>query len=337
MRIDRALELVNNFDKQILVIGDVMLDKFVYGYVHRFSPEFPSCVVLDHFQEDLMLGGAGNSAANLIALGAKCVRLCGLVGYDTEGQKLRWMLQNEYSGIDDQLQKTKRPTTVKTRFVSQDGNHLLRYDKEDITPSNGLEQKLMLEKVKDMIRIVSAVIVEDYDKGSITRDSIRSIMNMANLKGIPVFVDPKSSHWEHFRGAEVITPNVAEAYGALGRKPPREGEISVEYSVEEVGKTLLKYTRANAVIITRGKDGMSLFDGDGSRAWALPEPTTVVDVSGAGDTAMAALTLARVAGASWLESMELANIAAGISVSKRGTATVNVEELLLKIRRNENE
>ena len=331
MNLNRAKELVGNFDKQVLVIGDVILDKFIHGNVNRFSPEAPSCVVLDQEREINSLGGAGNTAANLIDLGARCVRLCGFLGFDQEGQQVRLLLERDYNGergIADNTHKTSRCTTVKTRFVSQDNKHLLRHDKENIFPTYGMERDIMLAKFKDAVKHVSAVIVSDYNKGVITADVLRDIIDVAEGRGIPVFIDPKKEHWEHFRGAEVVTPNINEAYAALGKPVPTADKVAV--SIDDVGSTLLKYTRAKSVIITRGSDGMSFYGENNEISWAIPKQVNVVDVSGAGDTTMAALALSRLAGATWQEAMILSNLAAGIAIGKSGTATVTAEELLSK-------
>jgi len=331
MNSNRIEELLSNFDKQILVIGDIILDRFVYGNVNRFSPESPSCVILDEEKSFNFLGGAANTAANFIGLGAKCVRLCGLLGFDPAGQDVRLILHQEYNeqdyGIDDRTHKTRRITTVKTRFVSQDGKHLLRHDREDVSPAVGLEKEIMLAKFKDVVKHVSAVVIEDYGKGVVTADMVRDVMDISLGLGIPVFIDPKNEHWEHFQGAEVVTPNINEAYTALGRKvPSTDGELNS--SVDDVGDTLLKYTRAKSVIITRGSDGMSFYGEKGDKFWSLPKPVNAVDVSGAGDTAVAMLTLSKLAGASWKEATTLANLAAGIAVQKAGTAIVKKEDIL---------
>jgi D-beta-D-heptose 7-phosphate kinase/D-beta-D-heptose 1-phosphate adenosyltransferase len=334
MNQDRAKELVSNFDKQVLVVGDIMLDKFIWGDVKRFSPEAPSCPVFDYSHEERMLGGAGNVASNLDALGAKCVRLTGIVGYDAEGREVRHMLR-QGNNIDDQLQWSGRPTTVKIRFVSQDDRHLLRYDREVIDPLRDVNQKILLAKVRELVRVVSGVVIEDYGKGVLGGETIARIISMAEERGIPVFVDPKTDHWEYFNGVEMVKPNLVEAYAALGKN----SSGCPECSLEDVGESLLKYTRAKAVVITRGEDGMSVFDSEDEGtgiAWAEPLPVDVVDVSGAGDTTMATLTLARLAGASWLEAMDLANAAAGVVVGKRGTATVTAAELLSRFEGDEN-
>lgn len=320
MNPDRAREIVGNFDKQVLVIGDVMLDRWISGSVKRFSPEAPSCPVLDGQAKTSMLGGAGNVAINLNRFGAKCVRLVGYCGDDPAGKELRWILQN-CKQIDDQLIVCAwRITTEKTRYLS-DGRHLLRHDVETTEPPSEQYQKQLLNNVRDMARICAGIVVADYDKGVITQGTIRAIFDIAKVHGIPVFIDPKKDHWEHFRGAEVVKPNEVEAYAALGIKPG-------SCPVEDVGDRLLKYTRAKAVIITRGAAGMVLFEKGGECGKSIPTPVKVVDVSGAGDTAMAALALARIAGATWGEAMELANTASGIAVTKPGTSTVPKDELL---------
>jgi rfaE bifunctional protein kinase chain/domain len=323
----RASELIGNFNKQILVIGDVMLDRFVWGDVNRFSPEAPSCKVLDFDHEELMLGGAANVATNLVSLGAE-VRLVGLAGYDDSGRDLASLLFQ--SEIANNLKKSSsRKTTTKVRFVSQeDAVHLLRVDHEAAIPASDREQEDLLHEVERCLGDVSGIVIADYGKGVITRGLIREIMVLAAGRNIPVFVDPKKDHWEHYRGAELVKPNKIEAYAALGLKPSG-GDPNV-------GDRLLKYTRAKAVAVTLGSDGIALYTDLGPSLSHPRSSVIAVDVSGAGDTTMAALTLARLAGAGWLEAMDLANTAAGIVVGKRGTSTVSADELLNKYGEVEN-
>ena len=323
----RAQEIVTNFNKQVLVIGDVMLDRFVWGNVNRFSPEAPSCPVLDFDHEEVMLGGAGNVAANLGALGAKCVRLVGLIGHDDYGREIERLMSLDTGAVDNNLKKSAaRKTTSKVRFVSQaDAVHILRFDHEETTSASTQEQESLVQEVKKWLSVVAGIVIEDYGKGTITRDLIREIMELAAERNIPVFVDPKKDHWEHYRGAELVKPNKIEAYAALGLK---NGE-----DTGDVGGRLLKYTRAKAVAVTLGSEGIVLFEEGKNAVLSLPRTDiNAVDVSGAGDTTMAALTLARLAGATWPEALKLANTAAGIAVGKRGTSTVSADELLNKWR-----
>jgi D-beta-D-heptose 7-phosphate kinase/D-beta-D-heptose 1-phosphate adenosyltransferase len=329
MNDEKARELIGRFgDQSLVVVGDIMLDKFVRGKVTRFSPEAPSCAVLDYDHENRMLGGAGNAAANLVALGAKKVHLVGLFGHDNDGFSLQCLLQDQ--GIDYQIQRTHRPTTVKTRFVSMaDEVHLLRFDLEDTSPCSGEERSDMLRSVLHLVQAgASGIMVSDYNKGVVTRDLIRALMSIARDAEVPVFIDPKKDHWEMFRGAELVKPNLEEAFAALGQPNVWEHQIN------DVGQRLLQYTRADTIIITWGSGGMSLYQ-EGRNELVRTERVQAVDVSGAGDTAMAALTLARLAGATWLEAIDVANAAAGISIGKPGTSTVSVEELITKYEGNE--
>lgn len=315
----RVEELTSNFNKHLLVVGDVMLDHFVWGSVERFSPESPACPVLDFESETKMLGGAGNVATNLMSLGADAVHLTGLVGRDYVGRELQWMLGQ--SKIDDILFLSDRPTTTKTRYVAED-KHLLRFDREITELASEREARIILGRIRERMEEVDGIIVQDYAKGAVTPFLIRSLMELAKEKNTSVFIDPKSDLWPHFKGAALVKPNLPEAmsaFGVFGKE--------FEGTVERWGRSMLRYTRAEAIVVTRGRDGMSLFTKD-EEAWAVPQPVDVVDVSGAGDTSMATLVLSRLAGATWVEALELANAAAGTVVGKRGTSTVTTDELL---------
>jgi D-beta-D-heptose 7-phosphate kinase/D-beta-D-heptose 1-phosphate adenosyltransferase len=315
----RVEELTGNFDKRFLVVGDVMLDRFVWGNVERFSPESAACPVLEFERETKMLGGAGNVATNLLALGASSVCLTGLVGRDQDGYELQHRIG--YGKIEDLLLMLDRPTTTKTRFVAED-KHLLRFDRETLEPASESETKVILERISSRMQDVDAIIVQDYAKGAVTPFLVRELMKLAAESNTPVFIDPKSDLWPFFKGAALVKPNLPEAMSAFG-------VVGKEHEglVERWGRSMLKYTRAGAVVVTRGRDGMSLFTKE-EEAWAVPQPVDVVDVSGAGDTTMATLVLSRLAGATWVEAMELANVAAGVAVGKRGTSTVTTDELL---------
>ncbi len=319
----RVKELTTYFDKNILVVGDVMLDRFIWGDVHRFSPEAAACPVLEFESEKGSLGGAGNVATNLVSLGASAVHLTGLVGRDEAGRELQQLIGR--NAINDILLMGERPTTTKTRFVVED-KHLLRFDRESTELAAEWEAEIILHRIREC-RFLDGIIVQDYAKGAVTPFLIRSLMELAKEKNTPVFIDPKSDLWPHFEGAALVKPNLPEAmsaFGVIGKE--------FEATVERWGRSMLKYTRAEAIVVTRGQDGMSLFTKD-EEAWALPAQLMVkhgdvVDVSGAGDTAMATLTLSRLAGATWVEAIELANVAAGIVVCKRGTSTASTSELL---------
>ncbi len=314
----RVEELTSNFNKHLLVVGDVMLDHFIWGRVERFSPESPACPVLDFESETKVLGGAGNVATNLVSLGARAVHLAGLVGRDAEGFELQRLIG--HGKINDILLMGDRPTTTKTRYVAED-KHLLRFDREVTELASDREARIILSRIREWSH-VDAIVIQDYAKGSVTPFMIRSLMELARDKNTPVFIDPKSDLWPHFKGAALVKPNLPEAmsaFGVIGKE--------FEGTVERWGRSMLRYTRAEAIVVTRGRDGMSLFAND-EEIWAVPQPVDVVDVSGAGDTSMATLVLSRLAGATWAEALKLANAAAGIVVGKRGISTVTTDELL---------
>ncbi len=323
----RVEELIGNFDKHLLVIGDVMLDRFIWGSVDRFSPESPACPVLEFEHEKKTLGGAGNVAANLMSLGARAVSLTGLVGRDAEGQELQRLVG--YGKIDDILLMLDRPTTTKTRYVAED-RHLLRFDREITELASETEAEIILGRIKNLLPyswgaswdFPDGIIVQDYAKGAVTSFLVRELMKLAKETNTPVFIDPKSDLWSHFKGAALVKPNLPEAMSAFGIVGKEH-----EGLVERWGRSMLKYTQAEAIVVTRGRDGMSLFSED-EEIWAVPQPVDVVDVSGAGDTTMVTLVLSRLAGATWVEALELANAAAGIVVGKRGTSTVTPDVLL---------
>jgi D-beta-D-heptose 7-phosphate kinase/D-beta-D-heptose 1-phosphate adenosyltransferase len=224
------------------------------------------------------------------------------------------------SMIDDQLLMSQRPTTTKIRYVAED-KHILRFDHETTEPAEEREIKILLSKIREWSH-VDGIVIQDYAKGTVTPFLVRTLMELAREHDTPVFIDPKSDLWPHFKGAALVKPNLAEAMSAFGVFEKIHEKDAVRW-----GRSMLQYTRAEAVVVTRGQDGMSLFTED-EEVWSIPQPVDVVDVSGAGDTSLATLTLSRLAGATWVEALELANVAAGIAVGKRGTATVTTDELL---------
>ncbi len=228
----RVEELIGNFDKHLLVVGDVMLDRFVWGDVHRFSPESPACPVLDFERETKMLGGAGNVATNLVSLGARAVHLTGLVGRDEEGRELQQLIGQ--GKINDILLMGERSTTTKTRFVAED-RHLLRFDRETTELASDREVQIILGRIRERMEDVEGVIVQDYAKGAVTPFLIRSLMELSKEKNTPVFIDPKSDIWSHFKGAALVKPNLPEAMSAFG-------VVGTEFEapVDRCGRSLLQ-------------------------------------------------------------------------------------------------
>jgi D-beta-D-heptose 7-phosphate kinase/D-beta-D-heptose 1-phosphate adenosyltransferase len=316
----RALKIIDNFrSPKIMVLGDLMLDRYLWGNVERISPEAPVPVV--HIDKETSnLGGAANVAANVNALGAHPF-LVGIIGDDQFAAELKKNLRGKKLPISGLIVDPKRPTTVKTRIVAH-SQQVVRVDREnpsELTPQ--LVEKLLAEAAK-YIKQVDGVIISDYGKGVVTGDLLEKIIPLAVSAGKFVAVDPKEVHFMNYKNVSVITPNHHEAGFVSGRK------ITSEKILTEVGWKLLKTLDLQSLLITRGEKGMALFEKDGDLTHIPTEAKTVYDVTGAGDTVIAALSVARTAGATMKEAAYIANIAASQAVARFGTARVTCEELL---------
>ena len=307
----------------VLCIGDLMLDEFVYGEVARISPEAPTPVIAVK-RAELMIGGAGNVARNLVALGVRCI-FVGVVGDDEAGAALTKALNNhpliEFHLVVDGT----RQTTRKVRFVSEHhSTHLLRADWETASGVDaGNEDALIGHIVKAMPR-VGAVILSDYAKGTLTPRVIRAVIDSANERGKPVVVDPKGRDYTVYRGATLITPNRQELADATHSSAQTDDEIAAAAAKLRVALA------AKAVLVTRSEAGMTLVHKD--RPVHVPAyPVRVRDVSGAGDTVVAVLAAMLAMGADFESAMRAANAAAAVVVGKRGTATLSVAELRSRI------
>lgn len=300
--------------RSILVIGDLMVDEWIWGAVSRISPEAPVPVVAvsDH---SFTLGGAGNVANNLRALGAS-VAFVGTVGDDAFAADARRLLREE--AVDDAGIFTlyDRPTTRKTRIVAHN-QQVVRADWESEAPLTPADRARVAAHVRERARSCDAVIFSDYAKGLFTRDIVE-----AALACPLVLADPKPQNLDLFRGVTCVAPNAHEASAATGIA------ITNDASLESVGARLLERLACRYVVITRGEAGMSLFGRDGERLTISPVARKVFDVSGAGDTVIAVLSLALAASAPIEQAMQLANYAAGAVVEKLGTATASSDEIL---------
>lgn len=311
----RAEELLSCFARcRMMVVGDLMLDRYVRGKAERISPEAPVPVVRVE-SEDFSPGGAANVAKNLRALGAE-VTAVGVVGDDREGDMLLELLREEGVDLVGVVVDPGRPTTVKTRVIAHH-QHVVRVDREVTDPLRGdLEGKLR-ERISGSLEGVDGVVVSDYAKGTVTQGLLDALTDGA----APVVVDPKEPNFGLYRKVRCVTPNRLEAERASGVKI---GDLD---DLERAGRALLERWEADMVLITRGEEGMSLFERD--RVTHIPTVAReVYDVSGAGDTVVATFTLALAAGAEPKEAAYLANVAAGIVVGKLGTATASPEEIL---------
>ncbi len=307
----------------VLCIGDLMLDEFVYGEVSRISPEAPT-PVLAVKRSELMIGGAGNVARNLVALGARCV-FVGVVGEDDAGRALTEALDG-YSLIQARLViDVARQTTRKVRFVSEHfSTHLLRADWEMAAPVDRETEEALIGSVVDALPGAGAVILSDYAKGALTPRVIRAVIDAANAADKPVVVDPKGRDYSIYRGATLITPNRQELADATHSAARTDDEIAA--AAADLGASL----DAKAVLVTRSEDGMTLINVDG--AVHVPAyPVRVRDVSGAGDTVVAVLAAMLAMNADFESAMRAANAAAAVVVGKRGTATLTVAELRSRI------
>jgi len=310
---------------RILVVGDLMLDRYLWGSVSRISPEAPVPVV-EINKEEHLLGGAANVAKNIAALGGK-VKLAGVIGKDIFGKNLKSLLIKNGFSVDGIFADGKRPTTVKTRIIAHN-QQIVRADREKTAAiSNQLNHKIMNE-INRLLPKTAAVIISDYGKGVVNYDLLKGIIAACNEEGVFVAVDPKETHFFNYRYVSTITPNHHEASFVAGKK------ITDEESLAEVGWRLLEQLEARSILITRGEKGMALFENDpkaksGRRLTKIPAMARkVFDVTGAGDTVIAAMTLAAAAGASLQEAAFIANVAAGEVVAEVGTAQVSGERLL---------
>ena len=310
--------LFENHRPAVLVVGDVMCDVYLWGKVSRISPEAP-VPIFESVERKQALGGAGNVAANLRALGCE-VYLLGVVGADTAGRCVRDLLQQQ--GISDSwlLEDAPRPTTEKTRLIAHQ-QQVLRLDQESRISLSPVLVERALHQIDLLIPKVNGVICSDYFKGVCTPALLRPLFAGTVAAGCPVIVDPKVRDFSLYQGATVLTPNLAEVELATNSTLDTPG------SLEKAAAVPLEKTQARALLVTRGKDGMSLFRPPEAVVHIPSRTREVFDSTGAGDTVVAAFTMALLCGFSIREASYLANAAAGIVVGKIGTAVVTPEEL----------
>jgi rfaE bifunctional protein kinase chain/domain len=311
--------LMDKFKRtSLLVVGDVMIDEFIWGTVSRISPEAPVPVVAVA-REDLLLGGAANVVHNVHSLGGH-VLLAGVIGNDRMGERVKELLLKEKIDRDGLITEPDRPTTVKTRIIAH-SQQVVRYDREYKRPISIQSQEKICRYVESHWNAVDGIIISDYGKGLLCPALMNLIMEKRKNDGKIVAVDPKMNNFPLYRGVTIVTPNRLEAEAAAGI------QITDEKSLTKVGKALLDRFSCEAVLITRGEEGMVLFDRSGSVITVPTVAKEVYDVTGAGDTVISTLTLSLASGSSYAEAAVVANYAAGIVVGKVGTATVSREEL----------
>jgi len=321
---DILIRAVRNFrNKRIIVLGDLMLDRFIWGSVSRISPEAPVPVV-EIRKESTCLGGAANVASNIRSLGGMPVPL-GVLGEDFEGKRLREEFKAIGSPIGGLVVDKNRPTSIKTRIIAHH-QQVCRTDREDRSAIPAALQARVAEKFRAALSSSDAVIVSDYAKGLISPPLLKRTLPLAKSARKVVCVDPKITDFAVYKPATVITPNTLEAERASG--------IAVSNTADLIraGKKILRESGIEHLLVTRGEEGMALFE-RGSGVTCIPTVAQeVFDVTGAGDTVISTLALSLVAGLTILQSAVLSNIAAGIVVGKLGTASVTPDELIAAIR-----
>jgi D-glycero-beta-D-manno-heptose-7-phosphate kinase len=308
---------------KVLVIGDLILDEFVWGDTSRISPEAPVPVVLVE-RESLMPGGAANVASNIRALGAKAY-LVGAIGRDEDGRRLEKILKEKGVDLKGVISDAQRPTTLKTRVIARH-QQVVRIDREKIAPLSEPVNKEIIDYIKEKMKEVDGIIIEDYGKGVITPRLLKEIIPLAKGCDKIITVDPKEEHISYYKGATAITPNrkEAEAMGGIKAKDDK--------SLNRLGQALLSRLKLKAAVITLGEQGMRVFERGGKITHIPTVAQEVFDVSGAGDTVIAAFTVSLGAGAAMIEAAHISNFAGGIVVGKVGVATTSQVELKARIR-----
>lgn len=329
--LNKLNSIVRNFRKaKVLVVGDLILDEFIWGDVSRISPEAPVPVVWVR-RESFMPGGASNVANNLSSLGARTY-LIGVIGDDERGAILKGELEQKNIDVSGVVADESRPTTLKTRVVAHH-QQVVRIDKEKVDGLSDDLIKRLINNIKNVIEKVDAVIIEDYGKGVITPKLLKEVVPFAKTRKKIISVDPKEEHLRYYNGITLITPNNHEASKAVGF------EIKDAVTLKKAGQIMLKKFKCKIALITLGENGMAVFERDKPMKHISTVAQDVFDVSGAGDTVIASYTLSLASGANPLQAAHISNCAGGIVVGKVGIAVVTPEELIdrLKSGRESNE
>ncbi len=323
---DRIRQLVGAIGSaRVLILGDTMLDEYLLGTVNRISPEAPVPVV-DVDSTRQLLGGAANVAANIQALGDAPL-LVGAVGDDPAAAQLRQLLERKNISPDHLVVDQSRKTTIKTRIIAH-GQQVVRADQESRHDlATGVED-LIMEQIRKAADSISAIIISDYGKGMITLALLQRVIDFCRERNLFLAVDPKETRFNNYERVSLITPNHHEAGFAYGLR------INTEADLLEVGQGLLKRLEAEAILITRGAEGMSLFRRDQEATHIPTFARKVFDVTGAGDTVIAVYVSAVAAGADAVEAAIIANAGAGCTVAEVGTAAVTVEQLSKELEHN---
>lgn len=326
---NRLIELVRRLaGKKIVLLGDLMLDRYIYGNAERLSPEAPVPVL--HVQrEEPRLGGAGRVAADLATLGAD-VRVVGFIGQDQTGAAIRALLDGYGANLDGLIELPDRPSTAKTRLVGlaqhRHPQQMIRLDYEDTSPLPPDLQRRILDNLRHALGGAAGLCIEDYDKGLLSESFCRDAIALARELDVPVFVDPANiADYSKYRGASAITPNRAETQKAT-RLP-----CQTDAHYKAAAQSLLNDLDLDCAVLTLDRHGAYIATRDGDRRWLRTRPRNVYDVAGAGDMVLAMLAIARAVGASWDEAVALANVAGGLEVEKFGSVPITPDEIIADI------
>jgi rfaE bifunctional protein kinase chain/domain len=315
----RLNELLSGMkNKRIAVIGDLMLDRYIWGSVSRISPEAPVPVV-DIEQEQARLGGAANVAKNIKSLGGEPL-LTGVIGNDNSGKLLLEILRESTFAEDGIITDNSRPTTVKTRVIAHN-QHVVRIDREQKADISDIVQEKLLNAIRKYISSIDAIIIEDYNKGVVVKSLIQQLIALANKHNKIITIDPKFNNFFEYKNVTVFKPNRKEAEEVMGTR------LRTEEDIIKACRTLLEKLKAKNVLLTRGEHGMSLFESNGEISHVPTKALNVADVSGAGDTVISTLTLALASGATIKEASALANFAGGVVCGDIGIVPISPEAL----------
>jgi D-glycero-beta-D-manno-heptose-7-phosphate kinase len=313
-------ELFDNIrGKRVAVVGDVMLDQYFWGHVSRISPEAPVPIVEVH-SESIRLGGAANVANNIAAMGAEPL-LFGVVGDDENGRLLQHLLRESGFSHDGIISDPTRPTTIKTRVIAH-SQHIVRFDREKTHSVSSEVTERLLKSIRQKSDDIDAFVLQDYNKGVFTADVIRAVIAAGKYRNVPVTVDPKFNNFFAYRDVSVFKPNRRELEEAFGVKVAGDRDY-VSYGAE-----LLHRLHAGSILITRGEEGMTLIERNGKATHIPTRTRSVADVSGAGDTVIATLTVLLAAGATVLEASSIANFAGGIVCGEVGIVPIDRNKLI---------
>lgn len=301
---------------KVLVLGDFMLDTYMTGRVQRISPEAPVPILHVQKSQDLP-GGTGNVVLNLLALGAE-VMAVGRIGDDKEGLRLKQLLEKEGVDTSGIFVQEGVSTPLKNRLIA-DSQQLIRVDQECVTPLSKEIESQVVEYMRAIISEVEVIAISDYAKGFLTKSLLQTVIQLANQRDIPTIVDPKGDDFSKYRGATMIKPNYKEAVAA--------SQLPRESSLDEVGSSLLTQTATEMIMVTRSEQGISFFEKSQERLDFPVKSKEVKDVTGAGDTVLAMMTMAFASRLSIKEGLELSNVAAGIAIERIGCVRVSLSEL----------